>query len=246
MKYDSINKLFQFEDLSLKHAITTRHSFTENDFNLSFHTGNRESVIANRDRLQAYFVGNKFLTIPKQCHQAHIFKVTESCASSIPEDTDALITNTRGHVLGVLSADCVPVLLHDPVNQVLGLAHAGWKGTVASIAPLTALKMVQEYGSVITDIKVYIGPSISQANFEVGEEVVSHFNNMDLHDVILTEQGKSKIDLWKANAILIMRLGVLDTNIKQANVCTVDGVNHFYSARKEGFGTGRFGFFAML
>jgi polyphenol oxidase len=246
MKYDASNNLFQFEGLALKHAITTRRSFNSKDFNLSYTTGEFGAVSSNRARLQSYFEGGNFLTIPQQCHQAQIFKVVQNSGATAPADTDALVTNVKGHVLGVLSADCVPLLLYDPVKDVLGLAHAGWKGTVASIGPLTVAKMVDEYGCNAKTIRAFIGPSISQTNFEVGSAVAAQFYKLDLGNAVVEDGGKAKVDLWRANALLLARAGLQVANIDIANMCTVVGVENFYSARKEGFETGRFGVFAML
>jgi polyphenol oxidase len=244
--FDPQTALYHFPGLEIRHAITTRHSFNQADFNLSFHTGDHQKVAFHRDLLKRYFDGANHLTIPKQCHGVHIHDVSAESHSTIPEDTDALVTNVRGHILGVLSADCVPVLLYDPVQSVLGLAHAGWKGTVATIAPLTLARMVNGYGSKAEDIKVYLGPSISPAHFEVGEEVAQRFNDQDLDEAVYVTQDAFRIDLWKANAILLCRAGIKAQHLYFGNACTYEGNSHFYSARKEGFGTGRFGVFAML
>ncbi len=244
--FDQKFRLFRYPGLEIPHAITTRHTFDEEDFNLSFHTGEEKNVSAHRHQLKAYFSEASSLTVPKQCHGVSIYEVGKGCLSSVPEDTDALVTNVKGQLLGVLSADCVPVLLFDPVKRALGLAHAGWKGTVASIGSLTLQRMIDLYGCNPSHIRTYIGPSISQANFEVGQEVVQAFRNLDLTEVIQEERGHYRVDLWKANAILLQRSGVLPQHSYQAHVCTYDTTNQFYSARKEGFATGRFGVFAML
>lgn len=243
--YDADHHVFRYPGLGIKHLISTRHTFEQEDFNLSYHTGEEAKVTVHRQRLNDYFLGSS-LTVPKQCHGVHIHEVSAGSSSCMPGDTDALVTNTKGQVLGVLSADCVPILLFDPVKQALGLAHAGWKGTAASIGPLTLQRMMDLYGCDPAQVSVYIGPSISQAHFEVGQDVVQAFLNLDLAEVIQEENGRARVDLWKANRILLQRLGVLPTHIYQANVCTYDAVNHFYSARKEGFATGRFGVFAVL
>jgi copper oxidase (laccase) domain-containing protein len=133
------------------------------------------------------------------------------------------------------------------MEQAIGVAHAGWRGTVGEIAATTLLQMVESYGSKPSYIKAYIGPSISCANFEVGDDVVSEFMKLDLSDCISRKEGaKAHIDLWLANSILLQRAGVPSHHITVAGICTVDHTDQFYSARKEGFDTGRFGLFAML
>jgi len=244
-------QVYRFEALNknkaVAHVITTRNSFTIPDFNLSFHTGAEEQVLQNRKILQHFFNGAS-LTIPKQCHGIKVVQITKDNNTEQPLDTDALVTNVPGLVIGVLSADCVPILFYDPIKQVLGAAHAGWKGTVANIVEATLKKMQAAYDCRSSDIQAYIGPSISIPHFEVGEEVANQFETLDLNNCIQrpTVGSKPHIDLWLANQFLLRRAGVKDSNIHVAGMCTYDHTNELYSARKEGFQTGRFGAFIML
>jgi YfiH family protein len=248
--FDPEQQFYHFEILDLlktvAHVVTTRNSFSIPDFNLSFHTGKEEQVVGNRNQLCQFFKA-RALTIPKQCHGIRIAEVTEHNKHEIPVDTDALITNVPGLAIGVLSADCVPLLFLDPVKQVIGAAHAGWKGTVAGIATATIEKMGIAYGSKPQDMIVCIGPSISQIHFEVGEEVADRFKELELHACIKQENGaKPHIDLWMANRLLLQKAGIAEANIHTAAICTVEHTDQFYSARGEGFGTGRFGAFMLL
>ncbi|MDF2453928.1 MAG: hypothetical protein K0S26_3432, partial [Bacteroidota bacterium] len=238
------NALNSFKTVA--HAISTRNSLFVSDFNLSFHTGAEEQVVENREKLRQFFKA-KTLTIPKQCHGSTVVQINSSNSDQMPSDTDALITNVPGLAIGVLSADCVPLLLYDPVKQALGAAHAGWKGTVANIAAATVESMHKAYGSNPEDLMVCIGPSISQTHFEVGEEVADRFKALDLSVCIQeVKDEKPHVDLWMANKLLLQRIGVKAFHIHTAALCTVDHTDHFYSARAEGFGTGRFGAFIML
>lgn len=248
--FNSDQQFYQFNALSssqtVAHVISTRNSLLNSDFNLSFHTGKDEQVIENRNSLRDFFKA-KSLTIPKQCHGTTIAQITHNNSKEIPLDTDALITNEPGLAIGVLSADCVPILFYDPVQKALGAAHAGWKGTVAGIASATVQSMQDAYGSNPEDLIVCIGPSISQRQFEVGEEVADRFNELRLSVCInRKEVEKPHIDLWLANSLLLQRAGVAVAHIHTAGLCTVEHTNQFYSARGEGFGTGRFGAFIML
>ncbi|MBC7487411.1 MAG: peptidoglycan editing factor PgeF [Cytophagaceae bacterium] len=248
--FHSEQQLYHFQALNsykaVAHVVTTRNSFFCSDFNLSFHTGKEEQVIENRNRLCQFFKA-KTLTIPKQCHGSTIAQITKDNSGQIPMDTDALITNIPGLAIGVLSADCVPVLFYDPSRQALGAAHAGWKGTLAGIASATVKSMENAYGSNPADLIVCIGPSISQPHFEVGEEVADRFHELGLSACITKAEGeKPHIDLWLANSLLLQKAGILAAHIHTAGVCTVDHTDQFYSARGEGFGTGRFGAFIML
>jgi polyphenol oxidase len=243
-------QLYSFNALNLQktvaHVITTRNGLSVLDFNLSFHTGHEEQVTDNRETLRK-FLRAKTLTIPKQCHGVSIAQITASNSEHIPEDTDALITNVPQLAIGVLSADCVPILFFDPVKQAIGAAHAGWKGTVAGIATVTVDAMNKAYGSNPEDIMVCIGPSISFTHFEVGEEVADEFKQLSLQACITQpEGGKPHIDLWLANRLLLQQAGVKASNVHTAGICTYQRTDLFYSARGEGFGTGRFGAFIQL
>ncbi|MDB5258294.1 MAG: hypothetical protein JWM14_2989 [Chitinophagaceae bacterium] len=243
-------QFYNFEVLNpfqaVAHVITTRNSLFSTDFNLSFHTGKEEQVLENRSSLRQFFKAET-LTIPKQCHGITVAQITNSNKEQIPTDTDALITNVSGLAIGVLSADCVPVLFYDPVQQALGAAHAGWKGTVAGIAAVTVESLQKAYGSNPADLIVCIGPSISQKHFEVGEEVADRFKELGLSACIAeVKDKKPHIDLWMANSLLLQKAGVPETHIHTAALCTVDHTNQFYSARAEGFSTGRFGAFILL
>jgi YfiH family protein len=247
---NSDQQFYQFNALNpfqaVAHVITMRNSLFSADFNLSFHTGKEEQVVANRNSLREFFKA-KTLTIPRQCHGSTVVQITAANSHEVPTDTDALITNVPGLAIGVLSADCVPILFYDPVKQALGAAHAGWKGTVANIATATIEGMQKAYGSNPADLMVCIGPSISQAHFEVGDEVAERFKALGLSACITQSEGeKAHIDLWKANSLLVQKAGVKETHIYTAELCTVDHVDRFYSARGEGFSTGRFGAFILL
>jgi YfiH family protein len=243
-------QFYHFEALdklkTIAHVITTRNSLSIPNFNLSFHMGKEEQVIENRNQLCQFFKA-RALIIPKQCHGTAIAQITDNNSDHIPMDTDALITNVPGLAIGVLSADCVPILFFDPVKQALGAAHAGWKGTVAGIATATVEKMRIAYGSKSEDMIVCIGPSISQIHFEVGEEVADRFKELGLKACIIQKDGdKPHIDLWMANKLLLQKAGIAESNIQTAGMCTYEHTDQFYSARGEGFGTGRFGAFILL
>ena len=243
-------QFYHFEALdkfkTVAHVVTTRNSFFIADFNLSFHTGKEEQVVENRNHLCQFFKAQT-LTIPKQCHGITIVEVTDNNSGQIPIDTDALITNVPGLAIGVLSADCVPILFFDPIKLVIGAAHAGWKGTVAGIAAATMEEMRIAYGSKSEDMIVCIGPSISQIHFEVGEEVADRFKELGLNTCITQKNGeKPHIDLWMANRLLLQKAGIAESNIHTAEICTYQHTDQFYSAREEGFGTGRFGAFILL
>lgn len=165
---------------------------------------------------------------------------------------DALITRERGIVLMVQVADCLPVLFHDPVNRAVGLAHAGWKGTVSHVAVKTLLEMGERFGTLAADVRVALGPCVGPCCYEVGEEVRVEFAGIFpwYREVFRAGFGGNwMLDLADSNARQLLDIGVKEANLKRANLCTIGNLADFYSHRAEATGeepTGRFAAVIML
>lgn len=165
--------------------------------------------------------------------------------SSYLPDVDAMITNIPGICLVTQAADCVPILFFDPVNNAIGVAHAGWKGTIVKIAAETVYAMQKEFGSKPNEIKVGIGPSIGPCCYEVGDEVVElvHKSFISVEDIIIENKSYSRsvFNLWEANKRALIETGINPANIEIAEMCTKCDNNIFFSARagdKGRFGAG--------
>ena len=170
------------------------------------------------------------LPLPPQTHSDHVLWMHEA---GRPEDTDAVITDRPGLCVCVKTADCIPVLLYDLRQRIVAAAHAGWRGTVARIVQKTIAQM----GSNPSDLHAIIGPGISQAAFEVGDEVYEAFRDAGFPmERIAVREAKWHIDLWDANRWLLEE-GASDIQI--AGLCTMQVSNGFYSARRDGIQTGR-------
>ena len=157
-------------------------------------------------------------------------------------DADAVITNDSGVALMLCYADCVPVLLYDPVHNAAGLVHAGWRGTVQRIAAQTVARMGEEFGTVPSDVLAGIGPSIGADCYTVGAEVADHFRTaFPAHAdvIVLKRDGEIHLDLWAANCAQLVEAGVLEENIDRADTCTSCDCAFFYSYRAAGGRTGR-------
>lgn len=201
-------------------------------------------VSQNRNEIKSLLkVTESVVVIPFQTHSNNISIVDHSNKNDLFENTDALITNLPGIVLGTLSADCVPILLADPVTHVIASIHAGWKGTVAEIAKRTITCMQEKFNCSPENIRAGIGPSISSACYEVNEDVAVHFIDSCKSD---SSNGKKCIDLWKANQVQLKESGLLPQHIEIAKLCTYSNPADFYSARRDGIGTGRLGSFISL
>ncbi|MCF0168418.1 MAG: peptidoglycan editing factor PgeF [Bacteroidales bacterium] len=164
------------------------------------------------------------------------------------EGYDALITNVPGCVIGVRTADCIPVLLYDPVTSTVAAVHSGWKGTLNRISQKTIMKMRDTFGSDPHDIRAVIGPGICSKCFQVGEEVVNYFkgNGIDIVPIYSWDGPKQEgsmagghhLDLVEENRILLVESGVRPENIQLSGICTYED-GRFFSARREGSGCGR-------
>lgn len=181
------------------------------------------------------------MILPVQTHSCHVAVVRESMAE-YPE-TDALVTDRVGVMIGIRTADCVPVLLYDTTRGVVAAVHAGWRGTVGRITSKAVEVMKKEFGCAPRDIHAIIGPSISPEAFEVGDEVVEQFVRAGFPEEIICKfplpLAKPHTNLWRANEWLLTEAGVPAEQIEVSGLCTYTNIDRFFSARQEGIGTGR-------
>lgn len=155
---------------------------------------------------------------------------------------DAILSNKPELTLFMRFADCVPILLFDPVRNVVGGVHAGWKGTVNDIVGDAIQTLKEHYDVNPSDIIAGIGPSIGPDHYVVGEEVKAMAENTfgnDLDQVISVLDGKIHFNLWRANEYLLEKQGV--KTIESAKICTACNLGDWYSHRAENGSTGRFG-----
>ncbi len=242
---------YQFKILSDQpkciHAVSTKNLSEPCDLSLALHTGEDvQSIMANRNKISARFdMEDKFhFVVAEQTHSDHIVIIREKETKGWQgledaiEDCDALITDQKGIILTVLTADCVPVLLYDQEKEVVAAIHAGWKGTEAKIVAKTVEKMMEVFDSDPKDIIAGIAPSIGRCCYEVGEDVAKHFfNEPRSFDV----QGKKyMLDLPLINKKQLLDAGLIEAHIEMSDVCTACEVERFFSYRKEQGCSGRF------
>jgi YfiH family protein len=139
-------------------------------------------------------------------------------------------------------ADCVPILFHDPKKGVVGIAHAGWLGTVRGAAKTAVETMVSRYGSQPGDILAAIGPSIGPDHYEIGRDVIVQIQDCfgaQADGLLKTKKRRTYLDLWAANALQLRHAGV--EKIELAEICTACHLDDWFSHRAEKGKTGRFG-----
>ena len=207
-----------------------------------------EAFSTERDAELPYYVVQ-----PHQVHGTEIREVTDPMTTREQlEGVDALITDVPGVAISVRTADCIPVLLYDPVHKAVAAVHAGWRGTVQRISQKVISEMQRRYGTDAADLCAVIGPGIGPESFQVGQEVADEFSKAGFPmDQILTDCGPKApttenpmngglhIDLWKANQWLLEQSGVKTQNIQVAGICTYKENDRFFSARREGTKCGR-------
>lgn len=138
----------------------------------------RESIMENRRRAVAVVLPGSELATVHQIHSADVVTVTAPLPLDQRPQADAMVTDQPGLLLGILTADCVPVLFHDPKAKVIGAAHAGWKGALAGVTDQTLMAM-EALGAERTDIVCAIGPCIAQPSYEVDTGFRARFLQTD-------------------------------------------------------------------
>ena len=218
-------------------------------FNVNDYCGDRpEAINANKTALcKELGIPVRHLLFPHQTHGTEIRQIDETFLSMSKEEqavaldgVDALVTDLVGICVGVSTADCIPVLLYDPIHQAVAAIHAGWRGTVARIVEKTVHYMRETVHTHPHDLYAIIGPGISLTRFEVGDEVYEQFETAGFNMAdIARRQEKWHIDLPLCNVMQLHNCGVSAVNIHDCGICTYDQVERFFSARRLGIHSGR-------
>ena len=219
-------------------------------FNLSPFSGdNPEHITINQQVLCDKFdIKPVKLIIPYQIHGTEIYELNDSFFELSKEEKskslngiDALFTRLSGVCIGVTTADCVPLHFFDPVQKVIAVAHAGWRGTSAGISEKMIHTLEDKCNCNPADILVTIGPSISTEVYEVGKEVVDKFKEagFDVSKIVTVRNKSFYLDLWKANQQLLKKAGILKDHIQSSGICTFTENERFFSARRLGIKSGR-------
>ncbi len=253
-------RMLQFDGLSrccnISHFITTRHggtgTGTYTSFNLGAFCKDDPAIVRSNRRLLCSVFGleDNRLFVPCQTHADNILYIDSSFLSLSADEQeqglygkDALITNQPGLVIGVTTADCVPILLYAPDQQVVAAIHAGWRGTVRQIARRTIDLLIRDFHCDPEVMIAGIGPAISQELFEVGEEVGDTFTaaGISLKPIAIRhpETGRLHINLCEANRLQLTEAGILPGHIEIAGMCTCTDADLFFSARRQGIDSGR-------
>ena len=230
------------EGISVPHCFTTRLGGVStgifDSLNIGMHRGDDPENVAKNYAILAHALDFDLnsLVLTHQVHSDIVRTVTKADAQGLDHHTypqcDALITAEAGTALAIFTADCTPILFHDPVTGAVGAAHAGWRGTAADIAGKTVKAMVSEFGCKPEDIRAAIGPNIAKCCFEtdgevpeamlsaLGQEALEHIRQVG---------SKYYVNLKEINAQFLRNAGVHHIEISTA--CTMCESHRFWSHR---------------
>ena len=202
----------------------------------------RKSVIENRKRI------TNCLTLDEgsifdvwQVHGTNVVHAAKSRKLDQPhQKADAIITNKPNVTILMLFADCVPIMLYDPENNVAALVHAGWQGTVNRVVSETVKSMQKKYGCKPKNLIACIGPSICVDHYKIGKEVADEVRRVfkNPEQILLTKGQNLHLDLQTANRIILNKHGI--KRIQDSRICTACNTGDWYSHRAEKGKTGRF------
>ncbi|MGA3206648.1 MAG: peptidoglycan editing factor PgeF [Syntrophales bacterium] len=242
----------------LTHAFCTRRGGVSEgnfaSFNFSPKEGDSKENVRNNWKIlaEAFNLEIAQFLVVNQVHGKDILTIDRPLADFIipePPQFDAIITNQPGVAIGIKTADCVPIFFVDKVKRIIGVAHAGWRGTALAIAAKLVDDLVAGFGCRTDDLIAAIGPAIGVCCYQVDEPVFDAMKTHKDRESFLSpapEQGKWMLDLSLANRMQIIGAGIHDKNICIAGYCTSCHRDMFYSHRGEGGNTGRQLNFIML
>ena len=215
-----------------------------NALNLAgFNEDAAENILENRRRFLKLFPGEWTLAGCWQVHGADV-RVVHTVEEAKPAENqrgetvycDVIVSHAKGVLAGVKTADCVPILIGDPVTGAFAAVHAGWRGTLATAVIAGVERLARDYDANPVDLRVAIGASAGPCCYEVGSEVIDAFSSKFVDGEKLftpTRAGHAMVDLLKANREQLISTGVKAERIHIAPICTMCRTDLFFSYRKE-------------
>lgn len=269
MNYKIVNKknircitFSKFEEYKkeMLYYFTTRHGGVSkecfNSLNLGLGTNdNKCNILKNYEILgDCINININDIVMTSQTHTANIMIVEEKdkgkgiLRKRDYENIDGLITNIKNIPIATTHADCVPLVLYDYRNKVIGVAHSGWRGTLKKIGEKMIQQMCMKFNCNVNNIVAGIGPSLCQKCFEVDEDVAKMFINIDKNyeQFMYKNNIKYYIDLWKINEYLFIKNGITKENIQNSRLCTKCNMDLFFSHRGQKGERGIMASIAML
>ncbi len=256
VRYLTFDIFRQFPEIN--HFVSTRlggvSTGAYQSLNISLNTSDLpENILLNRQLLsKSTQIPASGMCFAQQIHGQNVIELKMSDRGAGQEEMttaisgcDAMVSNTPDIYPVVMAADCVPILIYDPKHRAVGAVHSGWRGTVQKIILETLKTMHTLYDTSPKDIYVGIGPCIKAEVYEVGEEVVQavkkSFGTEDDYLMENPSTGRKHFDLIYTNWQMLWEAGVPDSQIEVMPFCTFQSPDLFFSARRDGRHSGRFG-----
>jgi hypothetical protein len=252
VKVVTLDRFKSVSNGTIKHAFCTRFGGVSQgpyrSLNFDPNGGDsRENIEQNKEILgEALEVDPKSIFLANQVHGDQVLVLEEKPKDNGDQypylDFDAIITHIKGLAIGVLTADCLPIMLYDPVEEVIGIIHSGWRGSCLNIAGSVIQKLKKTYGVKLKNLLVGIGPCIGDCCYEVDLKVVRSLKNTtsrwkDFMKPVRT--NKYYMDLVGLNIYQLVKAGVPQENIVRVNACTCCNSKIFFSHRAHRGRTGR-------
>lgn len=249
----TIQPFNQFSEIT-QFVTTNKFGVSSVDFSgITIHPKNEKETALSKANINwvcdMLHIAENRLVLPDQTHSNNVKIMDEKFTmmalknqEKYVQNCDGLVTDCKSLFLGILTADCLPIVFYDPLKKVIGIAHAGWQGTANGICLEVIDKMVGVYQANPQNLIVGVGPSISVNNYEVGSDFIDNFSgiipqNM-LETAIKIRNEKVLFDLYKVNEYQLLYKGVKHENIHNSNVCSFDSTA-FFSYRKSPKQNGR-------
>jgi len=236
----------------VKHAIFTRLGGLSHPpfdgLNVGHLVGDEDKAVEANHRIiyETLALSAEEVVTARQVHSHSVAVVGPEDKGRIVPATDGLVTETPGLALMLRFADCLPILLYDPQKRVIGLGHAGWRGTVGLLAQRLAETMREEFGCHLAQVRAGLGPAIGPCCYAVGEEVREAVQAVlsGSSGAVVERANEVYLDLWEANRWQLRQLGI--ERIEVGKICTAGNTAEFFSHRAEGERTGRFAVLMLL
>ncbi len=204
------------------------------NFNLSQSVGDDSNIVDGNRKKFFNQLGFESSDVAFQ-KQVHGDKITVIEKSGLCGESDAMITKVSGIALAISTADCTPIFLFDKKQKIIAGIHSGWRSTVKKITSKTIQLLINDFNVDPLDLYAYIGPSISQMNYEVGNEVAEQFDSK----YIVLKSHRLYLDVAECNYEMLIEDGIPLENIQLSNLCSYQQSNLLHSYRREGLRSGR-------
>ena len=251
LRYDIADEVLAFS--TMRHGGASTGAYAE--MNINYYCGDDPQAIAENRRLLCSELGiaDSQLLYPHQTHGCKVVEIDRELLA-LPsgeqqqrlDGVDAVVTRQRGICIGVSTADCIPIIIYDPLHHAVAAVHAGWRGTVGRIVQKAVAEMAARFGSEAGSMSAVIGPGISKKNFEVGWEVWQQFADAGFSMDEISDSAEQNdrgrrphIDLPLCNKLQLIEAGLSGHAVTECGICTYDNAADFFSARRLGIDSGR-------